>query len=88
MELNIKIKVFLADINNLPGKMTIYSPKKTLLSFLFAEKVIILAEYCNFVINFLNKLIKVLLKYIGANKHTIELEKTGHYFRNLFTALN
>lgn len=69
------VENLLLDIYILVGKMIIYLAKSALISLFFVIKIIILAIYSNFTNFLLKKRVEVLLKYIRANKHAIELKK-------------
>lgn len=60
--LDKNIKDFVAYINSLISKMIIYLAKKDPIALLLINKVIILAEYLNFVDIFLKNLVKILPK--------------------------
>lgn len=59
----------------LKAKMTIYLIRKNLISLLFIEKIIIMAESINFADIFFKKSIKILPKSIKANKNAIKIAK-------------
>lgn len=67
------IKSFLTYVAFFALKMSIHLAQKTWL-ILFITKKFIIPTYVNFIYVFSKKLLKILPKQIGINKHAIKLE--------------
>lgn len=72
--LNKNIKTFVVYMAYKSAKMSIYSAQKAQIALLVAEKVIIAAEYLDFIDVFLKKTAVELPKRSGINNHVINLE--------------
>lgn len=73
-------------IDSLTAKMIIYLAKKTQISLLQIEKLIIFAEFLDYADLFLKKSTELLSKHIQANKSKILLDKTKQLFIDIFIA--
>ena len=66
---------------------SIYLAKKTKITLVLTKKIIVLAEYLNFVNIVLKKIAIKLPKYLSINKYIIKLEKDKQLFYKLIYTL-
>lgn len=87
MSLDENTKAFLAHISDFPGRMIIYLAKKIQIFFLLVDKLIILAEYLDFMNIYLKKLEKIFIQYIAVIKYVIMLKNCNQLFYELIYRL-